>query len=157
MNLTGCPGTAGWLYLAIVMDLFSRRIVGWSMRNTLARPLVLSALSMALGQRNPESELLHHSDRGSQYASDDYQEELRRRQITCSIARRGNCWDNAVVESFFSALKRELIHRHQFQTREEATRAIFDYVEVFYNRQRSHSHLGYLSPVEFERRAGMAA
>jgi len=147
----------GWLYLAIVMDLFSRRIVGWSMRKTLARPLVLSALSMALGQRNPDSELLHHSDRGSQYASNDYQEELRRRKITCSMSRRGNCWDNAVVESFFSTLKRELIHRHQFQARQEAVRAIFDYVEVFYNRQRSHSHLGYLSPVEFERRAGMAA
>ena len=147
----------GWLYLAIVMDLFSRRIVGWAMRKTLARALVLSALRMALDQRNPESELLHHSDRGSQYASDDYQEELRRRNISCSMSRRGNCWDNAVVESFFSTLKRELVYRRQFQTRREASQAIFDYVEVFYNRQRSHSHLGYLSPVEFERRAGMAA
>ena len=139
------------------MDLFSRRIVGWAMRKTLARALVLSALQMALDQRNPESELLHHSDRGSQYASDDYQEELRRRNISCSMSRRGNCWDNAVVESFFSTLKRELIYRTQFQTRREASQAIFEYVEVFYNRQRSHSHLGYLSPVEFEQRAEMVA
>ena len=147
----------GWLYLAVVMDLFSRRIVGWSMGSRLTRTLALSALRMALWQRHPDAELLHHSDRGCQYASNDYQGELRRRKITCSMSRRGNCWDNAVVESFFSTLKRELIHRHRFETRQEAAEAIFDYVEVFYNRQRSHSHLGYLSPAEFEQRHWMAA
>lgn len=147
----------GWLYLAVVMDLFSRRIVGWSMSNRLTRSLALSALEMALGRRNPDGELLHHSDRGSQYASNDYQAELRRRGIACSMSRRGNCWDNAVVESFFSTLKRELIYRRQFRTRQEASDAIFDYIEVFYNRQRSHSHLGYLSPAEFEQRHAMAA
>ena len=147
----------GWLYLAVVMDLFSRRIVGWSMRKTLARQLVLSALQMALYGRNPGPGLIHHSDRGSQYASDDYQKELRRRKITCSMSRKGDCWDNAVVESFFATLKRELIHRRHFATREQATRQIFDYIEVFYNRQRRHSYLGYLSPVEFERRMRIAA
>ena len=100
---------------------------------------------------------LRRSLESTQYASDDYQEELRRRNISCSMSRRGNCWDNAVVESFFSTLKRELVYRRQFQTRREASQAIFDYVEVFYNRQRSHSHLGYLSPVEFEQRAEMVA
>ena len=142
---------AGWLYLAVVMDLFSRRIVGWSMKNTLARDLVLSALHMALHGRNPGSGLVHHSDRGSQYASDDYQEELKKRGITCSMSRKGDCWDNAVIESFFATLKKELVYREQFLSREQATQAIFEYIEVFYNRLRWHSYLGYMSPVEFER------
>ncbi len=141
----------GWLYLAVVMDLYSRRIIGWAMRKTLARELVLSALRMALEGRNPEGGLIHHSDRGSQYASDDYQRVLKRRGIQCSMSRRGDCWDNAVVESFFATLKQELIHRRRFLTRCEATQEIFDYIEVFYNRQRRHSSLGYLSPAEFER------
>jgi len=147
----------GWLYLAVVMDLFSRRIVGWSMGKTLARDLVLSALRMALTGRNPGPGLMHHSDRGSQYASGDYQKELQRRGITCSMSRKGNCWDNAVVESFFATLKRELVHRCHFTTRRQAVREIFEYIEVFYNRQRRHSYLGYLSPVEFERRVRLAA
>jgi transposase InsO family protein len=147
----------GWLYLAVVMDLFSRRIIGWSMRKTLARKLVVSALHMALYGRNPGPGLIHHSDRGSQYASDDYQKELRRRGITCSMSRKGDCWDNAVVESFFATIKRELIHRCQFATRERAAREIFEYIEVFYNRKRRHSYLGYLSPAEFERRVRIAA
>ena len=141
----------GWLYLAVVMDLYSRRIVGWAMRKTLARELVLSALRMALEGRNPEGGLIHHSDRGSQYASDDYQQVLKRCGIQCSMSRRGDCWDNAVVESFFATLKQELIHRRRFLTRSQATQEIFDYIEVFYNRQRRHSSLGYLSPAEFER------
>jgi transposase InsO family protein len=147
----------GWLYLAVVLDLFSRRIVGWSMRKTLARELVLSALGMALYGRQPGAGLIHHSDRGSQYASDDYQRELRKRRIVCSMSRKGDCWDNAVVESFFATLKRELIHRYDFETRADATGAIFDYIEVFYNRQRRHSHLGYLSPEQFERSVRVAA
>jgi len=141
----------GWLYLAVVMDLFSRRIVGWSMRKTLARQLVLSALHMALYGRNPGLGLVHHSDRGSQYASDDYQEELKRRGIACSMSRKGDCWDNAVIESFFATLKKELVYREQFLSRAQATQAIFEYIEVFYNRLRRHSYLGYMSPVEFER------
>ena len=147
----------GWLYLAVVMDLFSRRIVGWSMRKRLARELVLSALHMALYGRNPGAGLIHHSDRGSQYASGDYQKELERRGIVCSMSRKGDCWDNAVVESFFATLKRELVDRHRFVTRAQAIQAIFEYIEVFYNRQRRHSHLGYLSPEQFERAAEMAA
>ena len=141
----------GWLYLAVVMDLFSRRIVGWSMRKTLSRKLVLSALDMALYGRNPGSGLIHHSDRGSQYASDDYQNELNRRRIVCSMSRKGDCWDNAVVESFFATLKKELVYRERFLTRSQAVQAIFEYIEVFYNCKRRHSHLGYRSPVEFER------
>ena len=147
----------GWLYLAVVMDLFSRRIVGWSMRKRLARELVLSALRMALYGRDPGAGLVHHSDRGSQYASDDYQKELDRRGIVCSMSRKGNCWDNAVVESFFATLKRELVYRHRFATRAQAIQAIFEYIEVFYNRLRRHSHLGYLSPVQFERAMELAA
>jgi transposase InsO family protein len=149
--------TEGWLYLAVVMDLFSRRIVGWSMRKRLARELVLSALRMALYGRDPGAGLVHHSDRGSQYASDDYQKELDRRGIVCSMSRKGDCWDNAVVESFFATLKRELVYRHRFSTRAQAIQAIFEYIEVFYNRQRRHSHLGYLSPEQFERFAEAAA
>ena len=112
---------------------------------------MLSALHVALYDRNPGSGLLHHSDRGSQYASDDYQEELKRRGIVCSMSRKGDCWDNAVVESFFATLKKELVYRQQFLSRAQATQAIFEYIEVFYNRKRRHSHLGYMSPVEFER------
>lgn len=141
----------GWLYLAVVMDLFSRRIVGWAMDRCLNRDLTLRALRMALSGRCPGGELVHHSDRGSQYASDDYQRLLRQRGILCSMSRKGDCWDNAVVESFFSTLKKELIYRCDFVTREGARREIFDYIEVFYNRQRRHSYLGYLSPAEFER------
>jgi len=147
----------GWLYLAVVMDLFSRKIVGWSMRKTLARQLVLSTLHMALYGQRPGAGLVHHSDRGSQYASDEYQAELRRRGIVCSMSRKGDCWDNAVMESFFATLKRELVHRHQFVTRAQAIAAIFEYIEVFHNRQRLHSRLGYLSPEQFERAVEIAA
>lgn len=141
----------GWLYLAIVLDLFSRRVVGWSMASDLRTQLVLDALEMALGQRGPVSDLLFHSDRGSQYAAHEFQEALASAGIRCSMSRRGNCWDNAVAESFFATLKKELVHRSDWPTRAAARTAIFDYLEVFYNRQRRHSSLGYLSPVEFER------
>ncbi len=140
----------GWLYLAVVMDLFSRRGVGWSMSQQIDRYLVLNALDMALQGRQPPRGLLHHSDRGSQYASTDYQQALATRGIQCSMSRKGNCWDNAVVESFFSSLKLELVYTTDFATREQARVALFDYIEVFYNRQRRHSSLGFMSPADFE-------
>lgn len=141
----------GFLYLAVVLDLFSRRVVGWAMDTTLERSLVLSALGMALRGREPEAGLLCHSDRGSQYASADYQQALRDAGAVCSMSRRGNCWDNAVTESFFSSLKRELVHRYRFETRDQARMAVFRWIEVWYNRRRRHSALGYLSPEAFER------
>jgi transposase InsO family protein len=143
----------GWLYLAVVLDLFSRRVVGWSMQASMDRSLVVNALQSALCQRRPEAGLLHHSDRGSQYASADFQSRLSERGILCSMSRRGNCFDNAPVESFFGTLKQELVHRCRFATREAARREVFEYIEVWYNRQRRHSSLGYVSPAEFERRA----
>ncbi len=147
----------GWLYLAVILDLFSRRVVGWAMDHRIDRRLVLSALDMALTVRDPSEDLLHHSDRGSQYASDDYRKRLKTAGITCSMSRKGDCWDNAVVESFFGTLKQELVHRCDFETRAEAKAAIFEYIEVFYNRWRRHSYLGYMSPAEFEAAAVTAA
>jgi transposase InsO family protein len=141
----------GWLYLAVVLDLFSRKVVGWAMSDTIDRQLVLGALNMALLNRPAPD--LHHSDRGSQYASEDYRELLKQQGITCSMSRKGNCWDNAVVESFFSSLKMELVYERSFQTHEEAKRALFEYIEAWYNRRRRHSALGYASPEEYERSA----
>jgi transposase InsO family protein len=141
----------GWLYLAAVLDLFSRRVVGWAMSQSIDTLLVLSALDMALQQRQPAAGLVHHSDRGSQYASADYQQALKASGLQCSMSRKGNCWDNAVVESFFSTLKTELVYQTDFTTRQQARSELFEYIEVFYNRQRRHSTLGYLSPVEYER------
>ncbi len=142
----------GWLYLSVVLDLFSRKVAGWSMQPTLERGLVISVLEMALLQRRPvEGELICHSDRGSQYASADYQRLLKESGIVCSMSRRGNCFDNAPVESFFASLKRELVHRYRFATREEARAAVFRWIEVWYNRKRRHSALGYISPEAFER------
>ena len=140
----------GWLYLAVVEDLFSRRVVGWSMASHMRTELVLGALEMAIGNRLPAGDLLHHSDRGSQYASYAYQKVLDSNGIQCSMSRRANCLDNAVVESFFGTLKTELIHRSTWLTREAVRSAIHEYVEVFYNRRRRHSYCGYLSPAEFE-------
>lgn len=142
----------GWLYLAVVLDLFSRRIVGWSMQARLHKQLVLDALVMALGRRRPAPGLLHHSDRGSQYASTDFQEALGAAGILCSMSRRGNCFDNAVVESFFGTLKVEMVYRCRFATRQQARQEVFEYIELWYNRVRRHSALGYVSPAEFERR-----
>ena len=141
----------GWLYLAVVEDLFSRRIVGWSMAEHMRTELVLGALDMAIGNRLPEGRLLHHSDRGSQYASFTYQKRLEKQGITCSMSRRAQCLDNAVVESFFGTLKRELVHRRTWLSREQAKAAIYEYIEVFYNRWRRHSTLGQVSPAEYER------
>ena len=140
----------GWLYLAIVLDLFSRRVVGWSMSHRMTRSLALDALSAAIGNRSPGPGLLHHSDRGSQYASTDYRKLLERHGMKCSMSRKGDCWDNAVAESFFSSYKVESVFGEDFQTREEARGKTFEYIEAFYNQTRLHSTLGYLSPVEFE-------
>ena len=146
----------GWLYLAVVLDLCSRRVVGWHMAPRLNTQLVVRALEMAWQQRRPAPGLLHHSDQGSQYASGSFQEVLAQRGLVCSMSRKGNCWDNAPVESFFATLKTELIHGQRFATRAAAMSAIFDYIEVFYNRQRRHSALGYVSPAEYEARQPLA-
>lgn len=143
----------GWLYLAAVEDLYSRMVVGWSMAEQMTSRLVVDALSLAVQRRLPGENLLAHSDRGSQYASEHYQRLLGQHGITCSMSRRGDCWDNAPMESFFASLKKELVHDADFSTRAEARAAIFEYIEVFYNRQRRHSTLGYQSPLEFERAA----
>ncbi len=140
----------GWLYLCVILDLFSRRVVGWSMDSRIDRHLTLGALRMALSHREAAKGLVHHSDRGSQYAAGDYRKVLTAHGLECSMSRKGDCWDNAVVESFFATLKVELIHRSVFVTREQARQAIFEYIEAFYNRRRRHSYLGYVSPVEFE-------
>jgi putative transposase len=140
----------GWLYLAVVMDLHSRRIIGWSMKATLARELVLDALLMALWRRKPMQRVLVHSDQGTQYGSEDWTRFCHANRLDPSMSRRGNCWDNAVAESFFSSLKKERIRKRIYKTRELARADIFDYIEVFYNRTRRHSHLGGVSPEAFE-------
>lgn len=147
----------GWLYLSVVLDLFSRRVVGWSMDVQLHKELPLQALEAALQARHPEPGLLHHSDRGSQYASAAYQEKLRHAEMVGSMSRKGNCWDNAVVESFFGTLKRELVKGRVFTSREQARQEVFEYIEVWYNRKRRHSTLGYLSPEQFERQQASMA
>jgi len=146
----------GWLYLAVVLDLYSRAVIGWALEARLTGDLARQALTMAIRHRTPKAGLLHHSDRGSQYAATAYQQLLTTHGMTGSMSRRGNCWDNACVESFFGTLKRELIYHRQYRTREEATQDIFEYIEVFYNRLRRHSTLGYYSPAEFEARTAVA-
>lgn len=141
---------AGWLYLAVVLDLYSRRVVGWAMSTLIDEALTLSALRMALTNRAPGDQLVHHSDRGSQYAAKKYRELLEARGVARSMSRKGDCWDNAVAESFFATLKVELVYRRAFRSRDDARRAIFEYIEGFYNRVRRHSYLGYVSPETFE-------
>jgi putative transposase len=141
----------GWLYLAAVLDLFSRMVVGWSMQSTLVRDLVLDAILMAVWRRKPEAGLVIHSDQGSQYGSDDWHRFCRAHGLRPSMSRRGNCWDNAVAESFFSSLKKERVRRKIYQTKEEAKADLFDYIEMFYNPRRRHSHIGGVSPEAFER------
>lgn len=144
----------GWLYLACVLDVYSRIIVGWSMKPRMTTDLVSDALTMALGRRGVNCDgLMHHSDRGSQYASHAFQELLAEHNIECSMSRKGDCWDNAMMESFFATLKKELVHQNRYATRDEAIASIFDYIERFYNRIRRHSALGYISPEEYERAA----
>ena len=149
-DITYIPTAEGWLYLAAVIDLYSRKVVGWATADHLRAELPATALRMALLQRKPPKDLLHHSDRGVQYACDDYQQLLAKHGVVASMSRRGNCYDNAVMESFFGTLKTELTHHETFTTRKEATQTLFEYIEVFYNRKRRHSTLGYRSPAEYE-------
>ena len=150
VDITYIPTDEGWLYLAGVMDLCSRRIVGWSMREHMQTELVREAMTMAIVHRRPGKGLLHHSDRGVQYASEDYRHLLELHGIEASMRGKGDCWDNACAESFWSTLKTELVNHQQYATREQARQSIFEYIEVFYNRKRLHSALGYQSPEAFE-------
>ena len=140
----------GWLYLAVVVDLYARKMVGWSMKRTLSRELALDALLMAVWRRKPDGQVIVHSDQGSQYGSDDFKRFCREHNLQPSMSRRGNCWDNAVAESFFSSLKKERIRKRIYKTREMARAEVFDYIEVFYNRSRRHSYSGGVSPEAFE-------
>lgn len=153
-DVTMIPTRAGWLYVAVLLDLCSRRVIGWAMREKPDQQLTLMALAMAVRQRRIRPGLIHHSDQGAQYSCVAYQQQLIGLGITPSMSRKGNCYDNAVAESFFSTLKNELVHHQTYRTREEASREIFAFMEGFYNRQRLHQSLGYLSPLEFERRFG---
>ncbi|MCB9858796.1 MAG: IS3 family transposase [Phycisphaerales bacterium] len=149
-DITYIPTEKGWLYLATTLDLYSRRIVGWSMCERMTSDLVIDALAMAIEQRRPPSGLMHHSDRGSQYASHAFRNMLAAHGMICSMSRKGEVYDNAVIESFYATLKRELVNGSQYATRDDARRAIFEWIEVFYNRQRLHSSLGYRSPADYE-------
>lgn len=149
-DITYVETNEGWLYVAAVLDLYSRKIVGWSMAEHMRVDLVKDALNMALVRRKPARGLLHHSDRGVQYACGDYQQRLKQHGLDCSMSRTGNCYDNAAMESFWSTLKTELVYHSKFATREAARNAIFEFIEVFYNRERRHSSIGYVSPESFE-------
>lgn len=152
-DITYIHTAEGWLYLAAVLDLYSRKIVGWAMRDHMRTELPLAALTMAIQRQRPAPGLIYHSDRGSQYASADYQKALAAADITPSMSRKGNCWDNARMESFFHTLKTELVHHKNYPTKENAKRYLFQYTEGFYNRQRIHSALGYLTPEQMELKA----
>ena len=158
-DITYVPTDEGWLYLTIQLDVFTRKVVGYAMTDHLRTEAILAALQMAIGNQrlDPKKTLVSHSDRGCQYASESYREKLKAVGITPSMSRRGNCYDNAYAESFFHTLKVELVHRRRFKTRQEAMAAIFEYIEVWYNRRRIHSALGYRSPMEYERAALKAA
>ena len=156
-DITYIPTQEGWLYLAVLIDLYSRAVVGWAMASHMKASLVNDALLMAVFKRRPEAGLMLHSDRGSQYASGLYQKTINQNQFICSMSRKGNCWDNAPCESFFHTLKTELCHHDNYQTRDQAQQAIFEYIEVFYNRKRRHSTVGYLAPLHFEQMNRKAA
>lgn len=149
-DITYIPTRAGWLYLAVLIDLYSRRVVGWAMDSRMTQNLAAAALDMAVGQRRPAKGLLHHTDQGSQYSATLYRQRLAELGIRPSMSRKGNAWDNAVAESFFSSLKNELVFHRDFKTRAQARSEIFDYIEIFYNRQRAHSTLQYVSPLVYE-------
>ena len=151
-DTTFIPTRQGWLFLAVILDLYSRQIIGWAMGNQNNSQLVSDALTMAIWRRGQAKDVIVHSDRGATYASSNYQKLLDRHQLICSMSRKGECLDNAVAESFFSSLKTELVDHEDYRTREEAKQSLFEYIEIFYNRRRRHSYLGYISPVEFERR-----
>jgi transposase InsO family protein len=152
-DITYIPTDEGWLYLAVVLDLFSRKAVGWAMRDHMRTELPLAALTMAIQRQRPQPGPLHHSDRGSQYAAGDYRKALKNNGIVQSMSRKGNCWDNAPMESFFGSLKAELVHGARYATRDAARRDLFAYIEGYYNRQRLHSALGYITPDQAELRA----
>jgi transposase InsO family protein len=156
-DITYIPTREGFLYLAVVLDLASRRVVGWSMQDTLEAELALAALRMAIARRGPGAGLLHHSDRGVQYACDAYQQLLAAHRMEASMSKKGDCWDNAVAESFFATLELELIDNNDWPTRDEARRAVFQFIETWYNRKRRHSTLGYQSPAAYEREVLRAA
>lgn len=149
-DVTFIASRAGWLYLAVLLDLYSRKVVGWSMSNSNNGQLVKDSLDMAVMHRQPGKGLIHHTDRGSTYAMESYREILTQHGMISGMSRKGGCWDNAVAESFFANLKNELVYWQHFKTREEARSAIFDYIEIFYNRQRLHQTLNYQSPEQFE-------
>ena len=149
-DVTYIPTREGWLFLAAVLDLCSRRIIGWSMSDRLTSKLAQDALQNALALRRPNKEVIVHSDRGKEYYAGDYQALLKNNNLICSMSRKGNCYDNATMESFFHSLKVEQVHHDDYHTRDEARSVIFDYIEVFYNRQRRHSSLGYKSPINYE-------
>ncbi|MFN9968504.1 MAG: IS3 family transposase [Phycisphaerae bacterium] len=152
-DLTYIATAEGFLYLVCMIDVFSRRVIGWSMSHEMTTDVFLSALEMAVGRLGVKDNLLLHSDRGSQYCSAAFQAALARHEIRCSMSRKGNCWDNAVSESFFASLKKELVYQQRYATRDEARQAIFQWIETFYNRTRLHSHLGYMSPEQFEQQS----
>ena len=149
-DITYIPTDEGWLYLAILLDLYNREVVGWAASSRMTRQLVIEALQMALGRRDPGQGLVHHTDRGSQYASFDYQDILKEHDIVCSMSRKGNCYDNAVAESFFGRLKSEWVNHQRYLSRSEAIRSLFYYIEIFYNRKRRHSSIDYATPQEYE-------
>jgi transposase InsO family protein len=149
-DITSLWTQEGWLYIAAVLDLFSRRVIGWALASHMRTSLVSAAFIMAVGRRQPPAGLLHHSDRGSQYASDHYQACLQQAGMTVSMSRKGNCWDNSVMERFFGSLKSERTDHEIYITREEAKKDVVDYIEMFYNSQRLHSSLGYVTPLQFE-------
>jgi putative transposase len=149
-DITYIPTAEGWLYLAVVLDLFTRKVVGWAMRDHLRAELTIAALTMAIQRRRPAAGLIHHSDRGSQYAAGDYRDILQAAAIVQSMSRKGNCWDNAPMESFFGTLKTELVHQGQYPDRDAARRDLFAYIEGYYNRQRRHSAIGYITPEQAE-------
>jgi len=149
-DITYIPTDEGWLYLAILLDLYNREVVGWAASSRMTRQLVIEALQMALGRRDPGQGLVHHTDRGSQYASFDYQDILKEHDIVCSMSRKGNCYDNAVAESFFGRLKSEWVNHDRYLSRSEAIQSLFYYIEIFYNRKRRHSSIGYVTPQEYE-------
>lgn len=147
--------TEGWLYLAVVIDLYSRKVVGWSLNSRMSRKLIMNALQMAIWRRRPQPGLIFHSDRGSQYCSHDFQNLLKKNNMRSSMSRKGDCWDNSVAESFFASLKTERVYDSVYVTRDEAKRDVIDYIEMFYNSNRRHSYLGYLSPADFEKQMEM--
>ena len=149
-DITYIPTSEGWLYLAVILDLFTRKVVGWAMRDHLRAELTIAALTMAIQRRRPTAGLIHHSDRGSQYAAADYRDILQAAAIVPSMSRKGNCWDNAPMESFFGTLKTELVHQSEYPNRDAARRDLFAYIEAYYNRQRRHSAIGYITPERAE-------